>query len=63
MVFHAGTKSAEGKIITSGGRVLNVTAVADSLGRARDRVYEEIRKISFDGGFYRNDIAHRAIKQ
>jgi len=62
MVFHAGTKNVDGKVVTSGGRVLNVTAVADSLGLARDRVYEEIRKISFDGGFYRNDIAHRAIK-
>lgn len=62
MVFHAGTKHVEGKTVTSGGRVLNVTAVADSIRQARDLVYDEIGKISFDGAFYRKDIAHRAIR-
>jgi len=63
LVFHAGTKSENGKIVTSGGRVLNVTAVADSLGEAKDRVYGEIDTISFEGSFYRKDIAHRAVNR
>jgi len=62
-VFHAGTRSDGGNIVTSGGRVLNVTAVGSSLQDARDRVYGEIEKISFDGAFYRKDIAHRALKK
>lgn len=61
MVFHAGTKNDGGAIVTSGGRVLNVTAVGDSLIDARERVYNEIEKIRFDGSFYRKDIAHRAL--
>ncbi len=62
MVFHAGTKQADGKTVTSGGRVLNVTAMAPSIREARDLVYDEIGKISFDGAFYRKDIAHRAMR-
>lgn len=61
IVFHAGTKREGSRILTSGGRVLNVTACGDTLVKARERVYQEIRKISFDGSFYRSDIAHRAI--
>ncbi|HQO03225.1 MAG TPA: phosphoribosylamine--glycine ligase [Spirochaetota bacterium] len=61
LVFHAGTKNDNGTILTSGGRVLNVTAVGNSLVDARERVYREIQKIRFDGAFYRKDIAHRAL--
>jgi len=61
-VFHAGTESRDGKIITSGGRVLNVSAVGESLKSARDRVYSEIEKIKFDGAYFRKDIGHRALK-
>lgn len=61
-VFHAGTAVAEGgTLVTSGGRVLNVTAVAPTLQEARDRAYEAAERVSFDGMFYRNDIAHRAL--
>jgi phosphoribosylamine--glycine ligase len=61
-VFHAGTAlDSEGTLVTSGGRVLNVTAVAPTLREARDRAYEAARLISFDGMFYRHDIAHRAL--
>jgi phosphoribosylamine--glycine ligase len=62
LVFHAGTQSEGDRILTSGGRVLNITTCAESLQKARERVYDEINKISFDGAFYRTDIAHRAIK-
>ncbi len=61
ITFHAGTKSEAGEIYTNGGRVLNVTAMGDTLIEARDLVYNEIDKISFEGSFYRKDIAHRAL--
>jgi len=60
--FHAGTVEKNGKLYTSGGRVLNITAMGDTLVQARDAVYNEIGRISFDGAFYRKDIAHRALK-
>ena len=62
LLFHAGTDRRGDDLVTSGGRVLNVTAVGDSFGDARDRVYGEIDKISFEGAFYRKDIGHRAMK-
>ncbi|MCP4132933.1 MAG: phosphoribosylamine--glycine ligase [bacterium] len=61
IVFHAGTRSEGGKIYTNGGRVLNVTALGDSLEQAKEKVYNEIEKIQFEGAFYRKDIAHRAL--
>lgn len=63
VVFHAGTKEAEGKVVTSGGRVLGVTAVDSSIRTARDKAYAAVEKIAFDKAFYRNDIAWRALKR
>lgn len=63
VVFHAGTKSAAGSIITAGGRVLGVTAVDDNIRAARDRAYAAVENIKFDGAFYRKDIAWRALKR
>ncbi|MDY4920116.1 MAG: phosphoribosylamine--glycine ligase [Phascolarctobacterium sp.] len=63
VVFHAGTKEAEGKIVTSGGRVLGVTAVDATIRAARDRAYVAVEKIGFEKGFYRKDIAWRALKR
>ena len=60
-VFHAGTKMEDGRIITSGGRVLNVTAVAPELPKAIYRVYKAVERIDFDGARYRSDIAHNAM--
>ena len=62
MVFHAGTQLAGGTLRTSGGRVLCVTALADSVRQAQQRAYEVLHAIRFDGAQYRNDIGHRAIK-
>jgi phosphoribosylamine---glycine ligase len=62
IAFHAGTESKNGKLYTSGGRVLNVTAIGSDLIEARNKVYGEIGKIKFDGAFYRKDIGHRALK-
>ena len=60
-VFHAGTKSINGKIVTNGGRVLNIVACGDDIKEAQKKVYEAVNKISFDGAYYRRDIASKAI--
>ncbi len=60
-VFHAGTKSANGKIITNGGRVLNIVACGEDIEDAQKKVYEAVGKISFDRAHYRRDIANKAI--
>ena len=59
--FHAGTKSADGKIVTNGGRVLNVVACGEDIEGAQKKVYEAVGKISFEGAHYRRDIASKAI--
>ena len=57
------TKSVDGKVVTSGGRVLCVTALGEDIKDARDRAYKLIEKVHFNGMFYRNDIAWRALKR
>jgi phosphoribosylamine--glycine ligase len=59
--FHAGTALADGKLVTSGGRVLCVVGLADSVRGAQSAAYETINRISFDGMQYRRDIGYRAI--
>jgi phosphoribosylamine--glycine ligase len=59
-VFHAATKVENGKVFTSGGRVLTVCALGTSIGAAQKRAYAAAQKIRFDGMFYRRDIGHRA---
>ena len=61
-VFHAGTAQAGGQIVTAGGRVLGVTAAAESLEQALERSYQALSEISFEGMYYRRDIGHRALK-
>ncbi|HPI88741.1 MAG TPA: phosphoribosylamine--glycine ligase, partial [Spirochaetota bacterium] len=61
IVFHAGTRREGDNVLTSGGRVLNVTALGATLEEARQKVYDSISSISFEGGFYRKDIAYRAL--
>ena len=60
-VFHAGTKESEGKVLTAGGRVLCSTALGYSVTEAQKKAYQLAKQISWDGVFYRNDIAYRAI--
>ncbi|ART64552.1 phosphoribosylamine--glycine ligase [Kushneria marisflavi] len=63
-VFHAGTRESEnGTIETAGGRVLCVTALGDDVKAARDLAYEGVAAMQFEGGFYRSDIAARAINR
>ncbi len=60
-VFHSGTALKDGAIVTSGGRVLCVTALGDSIKTAQRRAYEVVEGIRFDGMQYRRDIGHRAV--
>lgn len=57
IIFHAGTKREGEDIVTNGGRVLNICAVGETLDEAREKVYNEVNKISYDGAYFRNDIA------
>ena len=68
-VFHAGTMlrtdpslGRDGRIVTDGGRVLDVTALGDTLAEAQARAYEAARAIRFTGGWYRRDIAEKAVR-
>ncbi|GAC16356.1 phosphoribosylamine--glycine ligase [Aliiglaciecola lipolytica] len=60
-VFHAGTKLLDGKITTNGGRVLCATALGNSVTDAQNNAYNLVQKINWNGMFYRDDIAYRAI--
>ncbi len=59
IVFHAGTKEVDSKIVTNGGRVLNVCATGNSLDEVRNKIYNAINKIDFDGKYCRKDIGLR----
>ena len=61
--FHAGTALADGKVVTSGGRVLCVTALGASVAEAQSRAYRRCATISWAGGFYRRDIGYRAVRR
>jgi len=62
-VFHAGTAMKDGKVVTSGGRVLCVTALGDKVKIAAERAYAVAKDIHFDGMQYRRDIGHRAFNR
>ena len=62
-VTHAGTAERDGRIVTAGGRVLNVTALGPTPAAARDRAYDAAGRISFDGMQMRTDIAARAVER
>lgn len=61
-VYHAGTKLQDNKLVTSGGRVLGVTALGDTLENALKKSYDAVEKIHFDGAHYRRDIGKRALE-
>ncbi len=63
VVFHAGTTVKDGKLVTNGGRVLNVTALGKDIVEARERAYEAVKRIHFDGMHYRTDIGLKAVKR
>ena len=61
--FHAGTSMADGKVVTSGGRVLCATALGDTVTEAQKLAYQLVDQISWQDMFCRTDIAHRAIER
>ncbi len=61
-LFVAGAKLENEKLLTSGGRVLGVTAIDDTLGNAVEKAYKNINKVHFDNAFWRSDIGQRALK-
>ncbi|WP_321394353.1 phosphoribosylamine--glycine ligase [Emcibacter sp.] len=63
VIFHAGTKKQDGKILATGGRVLNVTARGESITEAQKKAYTALDKIDWDNGFCRRDIGWRAIER
>src|SRR5213078_2422393 len=62
-VLHAGTAEEDGRIVTAGGRVLNVTGIGATPGEARDRAYAAAERVEFDGKQMRHDIAARAVER
>jgi phosphoribosylamine--glycine ligase len=60
-VFHAGTTMDNGHVVTSGGRVLCVVGLGDSVSAARDAAYSRVATVNWEDAYYRNDIGHRAI--
>jgi phosphoribosylamine--glycine ligase len=61
LVFHAGTAMRDGQLVTSGGRILNVTGLGDTLEQARALAYEACERVSFNGARFRRDIAAKAV--
>lgn len=61
--FHAGTNLKDEKIVTSGGRVLGVTALGNGLAQARDQAYQAVNRIRFDGMHYRRDIGQKGLRR
>ena len=60
--YVAGAKLTDGKLLTSGGRVLGVTATAQDLRSAVEKAYTMVQSVQFDNAFYRHDIGQRALK-
>jgi phosphoribosylamine--glycine ligase len=60
-VFHAGTAEQDGKVVTAGGRVLCVTAVGETVGEAQARAYAQVKRITWEEAYWRNDIGYRAL--
>ena len=56
MLFHAGTTSKEGKILTNGGRILAITSLGNTIKEATAQSFENAEKIKYEGKYYRNDI-------
>jgi len=61
-VFHAGTRAADGLVLTAGGRVLAVTALGDDIAAAKKHAYQAVAKIRFEGAYFRRDIAEKALR-
>jgi len=63
LVFHAGTRRTGAEVVTAGGRVLGITGRGKTLTDAQEKAYRVTRSITFEGSYYRTDIAHRALSR
>ncbi|MDF1554604.1 MAG: phosphoribosylamine--glycine ligase [Deferrisomatales bacterium] len=63
VVFHAGTQVQDGKVVTSGGRVLGVTAIGEGVGQAIERAYQAVELVGWPGAHYRKDIGKKALER
>ena len=63
LVYHAGTKIINGKLLSVGGRVLNFTSIGNDLLKVRERIIKNVKKINWKHGFFRKDIGWRVIKK
>jgi len=63
IVFQAGTKVDQNKIITDGGRVLGITSLGEDLEDALSKAYISVETISYENAFYRNDIGHHELRR
>ena len=63
IAFHAGTRLEDGKLYTNGGRVLAVACRGADIKEARNKAYDEVKKINFAGMHYRTDIARKALRR
>ena len=63
IVFHAGTSAVNGQVVTSGGRVLGVTALGEDIVDAKRRAYQAVERIRFEGAYFRRDIADKAVNR
>ena len=62
-IFHAGTKLVNNKVLAIGGRVLNFVNLSDNFSSGRKEIINEIKKINWEGGFYRSDIGYKVINE
>ena len=62
-IFHAGTKLVNDKVLAIGGRVLNFVNLSDNFSSSRKEIINEIKKINWEGGFYRSDIGYKVINE
>ncbi|MCK5237008.1 MAG: phosphoribosylamine--glycine ligase, partial [Deltaproteobacteria bacterium] len=63
VVFHAGTSRAHGKIVTSGGRVLGITALGEDIEKAIENAYNAVKEVNFSGAYHRTDIGKKALNR
>jgi len=62
-IFHAGTRLTDGEVLSDGGRVLCAVALGGTVAAARDKAYDAVGKVSWDGAFWRKDIGYRAVER
>ena len=62
-IYHAGTKFLKNKLVSNGGRILNVTSIGNSFAKIREKIIANIKSLNLKGSFYRKDIGWRVIRK